>query len=67
MGFNGAFLGADLLDEVSILLAPGIDGRKGMAAAFDGLPMNTETFQLKLEKPEQYDDGAVWLRYSIVK
>ena len=36
---NAGFLAAGLLDEVSILLAPGIDGRKGMAAAFDGLPM----------------------------
>ena len=31
---NAAFLNAGLLDEVSILLGPGIDGRKGMTAAF---------------------------------
>lgn len=64
---NGAFLGAGLLDEVSILLAPGIDGRRGMAAAYDGLPMDTEPFQLKLKNLEQYGDGAVWLRYTIMK
>lgn len=64
---NGGFLNAGLLDEISILLAPGIDGRKGMAAAFDGLPMETEPFQLKLEHLEQYGDGAVWLRYTVEK
>lgn len=62
---NGAFLGAGLLDEVSILLAPGIDGRGGMAAVFDGLPMDAEPVQLKLNKLEQYGDGAVWLRYTL--
>ncbi|MDO5336330.1 MAG: dihydrofolate reductase family protein [Eubacteriales bacterium] len=62
---NAGFLAAGLLDEVSILLAPGIDGRKGMAAAFDGLPMETEPFQLKLEYVAQYDDGALWLRYAV--
>ena len=31
---NAAFLNAGLLDEVSILLGPGIDGRNGMTAAF---------------------------------
>lgn len=64
---NGGFLAEDLLDEISILLAPGIDGRKGMAAVFDGLPMDTEPFQLKLKNVEQYGDGAVWLRYTVAK
>lgn len=31
---NAGFLAAGLLDEISILLAPGIDGRKGMTATF---------------------------------
>ena len=29
---NGAFLEAGLLDEVSVMIGPGIDGRKGMAS-----------------------------------
>lgn len=33
---NGAFLKAGLLDEVSILIGAGIDGRKGMPGVFDG-------------------------------
>lgn len=37
---NAAFLADGLLDEVSILVGAGIDGRGGMAAVFDGLPMD---------------------------
>lgn len=62
---NAGFLDAGLLDEVSILLAPGIDGRSGMAATFDGLPADREPFQLHLESVTPYDDGAVWLRYTL--
>lgn len=62
---NAGFLDAGLLDEVSVLLAPGIDGRGGMAAMFDGLPMDREPYQLKLEGVKAFDDGAVWLRYSV--
>ena len=32
---NSAFLEAGLLDEVSILIGLGIDGRKGMPGVFD--------------------------------
>ncbi len=64
---NAGFLSAGLLDEVSILLAPGIDARKGMTAAFDGLPMDTEPFILSLKDVTSYESGAVWLRYSVKK
>lgn len=62
---NAAFLHAGLLDEVSILLGPGIDGRKGMTSTFDGLPMGTEPVNLKLTSVQPYKDGAVWLRYTL--
>lgn len=62
---NAGFLDTGPLDEVSILIGPGIDGRKGMVATFDGLPENREPFALKLESVTPYDDGAVWLRYSV--
>lgn len=62
---NAAFLDAGLLDEVSILIGPGIDARGGMASTFDGLPMNREPFQLKLKSVQSYDDGAVWIRYDV--
>ena len=35
---NAGFLAAGLLDEVSLLIGSGIDGRGGMSAVFDGLP-----------------------------
>lgn len=63
---NAAFLDAGLLDEISILLGPGIDGRKGMTATFDGLPSDREPVNLKLSSVQAYDDGAVWLRYAIM-
>jgi riboflavin biosynthesis pyrimidine reductase len=34
---NGAFLEAGLVDEVSLLLVPGIDGRREVPAVFDGV------------------------------
>lgn len=62
---NAGFLDAGLLDEVSVLLAPGIDGRGGMAAMFDGLPIDREPYQLKLESVKPFDDGAIWIRYTV--
>ncbi len=62
---NGSFLEADLLDEISVLIGSGVDGREGMCAIFDGLPMNSEVKQLKLEKVESFDSGAVLIKYRV--
>ena len=62
---NAAFLDAGLLDEVSILLGPGVDARAGMAPTFDGLPADREPFQLGLKGVTSYDDGALWIRYDV--
>lgn len=51
-----------ILDEVSILIGAGIDGRGGMAAVFDGLPMERPVIPLKLTDVQQFSSGAVWLR-----
>ena len=61
---NGAFLEAGLLDEVSVMIGPGIDGRKGMAAVFDGID-DTErpATLLKLNDVKRMGD-TIWLRYS---
>ena len=64
---NAGFLKAGLLDEISIVLAPGIDGRGGMTASFDGLPSDTEPVQLELRKVSSYDNGVIWLRYGVKK
>lgn len=62
---NGSFLDAGLLDEVSLLIGPGIDGRGGMPAVFDGLSLDREPVALTLKHVASYDDGAVWLRYDV--
>lgn len=64
---NTAFLDADLLDEVSILIGSGIDGRGGMPPVFDGLPMEHDVIQLSLDDVTKFDSGAVWLRYHVNK
>lgn len=60
-------LAAGLLDEVSILIGTGIDGRGGMQSVFDGLPMERGVTPLKLTSVQQYGSGAVWLRYNVEK
>ncbi len=62
---NAAFLAAGLLDEISMLYGPIIDGRAGMAAAFDGLLAGTAPRIVKLSGVEQFDDGCVWMRYVL--
>ncbi len=64
---NAGFLAAGLLDEVSILVGAGIDGRGGMCAVFDGLPMEREVTLLRLTDVRQYGSGAVWLKYQTMK
>lgn len=61
---NGAFLAAGLLDEVSFMVAPGIDGRAGMASVFDGIAdKNRPATQLRLESVKQMGE-TVWMRYK---
>ena len=64
---NAAFLKAGLLDEVSILIGAGIDGRGNMTAVFDGLEQDQLVTQLKLMSVQQYESDAVWLRYLVKK
>lgn len=62
---NGALLAAGLLDEVSVMIGPGIDGRRGMTAVFDGIddPSRPATL-LSLRSVERVNEGTVWLRYT---
>ena len=62
---NAGFLAEGLLNEISILIGAGIDGRGGMSAVFDGLPMDRPVTQLKLEQVKSFESGAVWIRYKV--
>jgi riboflavin biosynthesis pyrimidine reductase len=61
---NGAFLKAGLLDEVSMMWCPGIDGRGGMAAAFDGLPADFPPTKLRLMSVEKMGE-TIWAKYKL--
>lgn len=64
---NGAFLKAGLLDEVSLMIGGGIDGRKGMTAVFDGITdMDFPTTLLTLNDVERMGN-TVWLKYSVCR
>ena len=61
---NGAFLAAGLLDEISFMVAPGIDGRAGQAAVFDGITdVGHQATKLHLCSVHQMGE-TVWMRYK---
>ncbi|MBC3952558.1 MULTISPECIES: dihydrofolate reductase family protein [Pseudomonas] len=63
---SGSFLNAGLVDEVSVLLLPLIDGRGEHPASFE---VSTEAWKqpayLKLVSADVQDEGGVWLRYKM--
>lgn len=63
----GGFAEAELIDEVSVMVAPGIDGREGQTAMFDGIHKSgCAPYRLKLESIEKFDSDIVWLRYKTI-
>lgn len=62
---NGSMLDLGLIDEVSMMYGYGIDGREGMAAAFDGRPMERKPVRLAFKSVEE-QDGIVWMRYQVI-
>lgn len=64
---NGGFLHAGLIDEISFLLAPGVDGRTSQPALFDGVA-NRPSFlptKLKLKSVETIADDVLWIIYDV--
>ncbi|HIT38805.1 MAG TPA: dihydrofolate reductase family protein [Candidatus Caccoplasma intestinavium] len=62
---NGAFLREGLIDEVSIVVGAGIDGRRDMTAVFDGIDdPSFPTTILRLIGVERVGENSVWLRYA---
>ncbi len=62
---NGGFLAARLIDEMSLMIAPGIDGRSNQPSVFDGIAPDAEPVQLQLTSCKAYDCGTVWMRYKV--
>jgi len=66
---NGAFLKAGLIDEISVVVYPGIDGLAGIPSIFDyqgdegHQPASGKT--LRHLATETMFDGLVWLRYAV--
>lgn len=65
---NGGFLEAGLIDEVSLLIVPAIDGRHDIPTVFDGMSHARETaVPLQLKFVEQRENGTLWIRYRVVR
>lgn len=64
---NGAFLQARLLDEVSLMVGGGIDGRAGMSAVFDGIRQTDYPPTLLTLNDVERMGNTVWLKYSVNK
>ncbi len=60
---NGSFLAADLIDELSILIAPVADGAVGTPTLFDAYERTGPARRLRLASIERRAGGLVWLRY----
>lgn len=62
---NGAMLSAGLVDEVSLLVAPVVDGRMGTPAVFDEDAQRAAFHRLALQAVERRADDILWLRYRV--
>jgi riboflavin biosynthesis pyrimidine reductase len=66
---NGAFLRAGLIDEISLVIVPAVDGAKGAPSVFDSSDEDVGAAapirRMTLEHSQVLDGGAVWLRYKL--
>jgi riboflavin biosynthesis pyrimidine reductase len=66
---NGAFLRAGLVDEISLILCPAVDGSNGAHGIFDSLERDTghsaPVRSVTLESHQLLEGGAIWLRYRL--
>jgi riboflavin biosynthesis pyrimidine reductase len=62
---NGSFLAADLIDELSILVAPIADGSVGTPTLFDSDARRSPARKMKLMSMEKRAGDIVWLRYKM--
>ncbi|MCJ2052860.1 RibD family protein [Methylobacterium sp. J-070] len=68
-GINGAFLKAGLIDEISVLIQPAVDGLAGVQSIFEyrgGPDERPGAGQaLRHMSTETLEGGMVWLRYRV--
>jgi 2,5-diamino-6-(ribosylamino)-4(3H)-pyrimidinone 5'-phosphate reductase len=65
-GINGSFLRAGVVDELSLLVAPVVDGRIGTPSVFDVATEGVAPRGLALESVERRADDVLWLRYRVI-
>jgi 2,5-diamino-6-(ribosylamino)-4(3H)-pyrimidinone 5'-phosphate reductase len=63
---NGGMLSAGLIDEVSVLISPVVDGRIGTPALFDVEESGFDRQRLAIESVERRADDMLWMRYRVV-
>ncbi len=61
---NGGFLDAGLLDELSLMISPGIDGRSSQPSLFDGRKDDSEPVLLRMKSATVLANGTLWIRYN---
>lgn len=68
---NGSLLNEGLIDELSLVVYPGIDGLAGVPSVFEYIGDETdypgEGQRLQLLSIEQREHGIVWIRYEFHK
>jgi riboflavin biosynthesis pyrimidine reductase len=62
---NGSFLAADLIDELSVLIAPVADGGVGTPTLFDAKSGRGVARALRLISVARLRGDLVWLRYKV--
>jgi riboflavin biosynthesis pyrimidine reductase len=65
-GINGAFFAAGLVDELSLLVAPALDGERGGQRFVEGEGLAGKA-QLALKSARTLEHGLLHLRYAVTK
>ena len=62
---NGGFLKAGLIDEISLILQPAIDGKPGAPTLFETGDDSAPIKKIELLECEPQPDGLIWMRYKV--
>lgn len=66
---NGSFLRVWLVDEVSLIIWPAVDGAAGAPSVFNSIHAEADhsppVRAMRLLNNETTAEGAVWLRYQV--